>query len=831
MADHYFLKLVNFFPMNRKGYTPKLLSLVLFVLLSFSVKAQITVITPDTLICPNTSAVLRAQLLGRNGTPVNLTDDYFTGVIPLGFSFTFYGNTYTKCTFSSNGYISFDTTRANAFSQWAISQGIPGNPDVYNSIMGHYADIYPPAGGTLDYCTVGTAPNRKFIISFCDAAMFQCTTLLTSFQIILYETSNNIEVHVGNKPVCATWNSGAGIEGVQNINGTDAVVVPGRNYPTQWLANHSAHRFTPASTSSGGNTYTVAPITYATVPNANAPIKWYTDQGVYVGQGDTILVSPTASTTYIALTTNCSDTLRDTVVVTVGPSGPGGIGPHIDSANFVNPTFCGNTDGYIRIYGLTPNTPHQVTYTKNGTAVPAVIYTSNAQGIITVNNLNAGVYNNIQVKRGICISNAVGPLTLVDPPLTADFNYVVHYGCAGDTVLFTNLASGGGPSYKLVWSFGDGNADTSQNPAHIYYSQGVYNAQLIASNLVCADTAVKTIDLRHPLSASFTVSKDSVCQQSQAVTFTSTSIATGPSFVWDFGDGTPATDTNIQTQHTYAHAGVYQAALYVTDFVPCHDTAYHTIVVDSTPFVNFTVSDSVLCVGQTINFDGDYLALGNTGIRWDFGDGTVTPNIDPVGHAFDNSGTYSVKLTAIYRICPDTSITKNIVIKSFPRIDLGPDTVMCPNAAPIVLMDHVNAGNPNATWLWNTGETSSTISIGHPGTYSATVFLNGCSSSDSVEVRKDCYIDIPNSFTPNNDGSNDYFFPRQLLSRSVTSFKLTIFNRWGQTIFETAAIDGRGWDGKFNNTEQPEGVYIYLIDVLFADGVKEHYQGNVTLLR
>jgi len=60
---------------------------------------------------------------------------------------------------------------------------------------------------------------------------------------------------------------------------------------------------------------------------------------------------------------------------------------------------------------------------------------------------------------------------------------------------------------------------------------------------------------------------------------------------------------------------------------------------------------------------------------------------------------------------------------------------------------------------------------------------------------------------------------------------MEIYNRWGQLVFETTSLDGAGWDGKFNGTEQPEGVFVYSIDAKFKDGQKEHHNGNVTLLR
>ena len=92
-------------------------------------------------------------------------------------------------------------------------------------------------------------------------------------------------------------------------------------------------------------------------------------------------------------------------------------------------------------------------------------------------------------------------------------------------------------------------------------------------------------------------------------------------------------------------------------------------------------------------------------------------------------------------------------------------------------------------------------------------------------------MDIPNAFTPNGDGVNDYFYPRQMLTRGMTTFSMNIYNRWGQLIYQTTSIDGRGWDGNFNNIQQPEGVYVYIIDATFQDGQTEHHQGNVTLLR
>lgn len=60
---------------------------------------------------------------------------------------------------------------------------------------------------------------------------------------------------------------------------------------------------------------------------------------------------------------------------------------------------------------------------------------------------------------------------------------------------------------------------------------------------------------------------------------------------------------------------------------------------------------------------------------------------------------------------------------------------------------------------------------------------------------------------------------------------MEVFSRWGQLLFATTRIDGGGWDGRFNNKEQPTGVYIYVMDIFYANGRQEQYKGNVTLIR
>jgi gliding motility-associated-like protein len=254
------------------------------------------------------------------------------------------------------------------------------------------------------------------------------------------------------------------------------------------------------------------------------------------------------------------------------------------------------------------------------------------------------------------------------------------------------------------------------------------------------------------------------------------------------------------------------------------------VVVLGNPTVSLSMSDSLICAGKEINFAGT-LYLGYDSVEWNFGDNSLINNVNPVQHAFDKAGNYTVNLVVTYKYCPPVTAAGKVQVLDLPRVNLGPDTSMCPWSLPLTLSNLAYDTIP-ATYMWSTGDNTATTSAGKPGIYWLRATNSaGCSIADSIEVFKSCYLDIPNVFTPNGDGVNDYFFPRQFLSKQLVKFHMEIFNRWGELIFTTDNINGRGWDGKFNNQAQPSGVYVYMIDAI-ADGMSEEkIHGNVTLIR
>ncbi len=227
------------------NYLTKKLFCVLLPLLFLSIKgnAQYTV-----------SAIPHQAYTLTSPTPLFNVDDRNSPVVTLPFNFTFYGNTYNQLVVSSNGYIDFRTSLANQNGPWQITTTIPNAGfQIKNAILACYHDLNNNGGtGTISYSVVGAAPYRKFILMFINQPQYgPCSTQKSTFQTVLYETLNTIDVQIVSKPSCTAWNSGNAITGIINETGTIALTPPGRNTGS-WTATQEGWRF---SLPSEMNTY------------------------------------------------------------------------------------------------------------------------------------------------------------------------------------------------------------------------------------------------------------------------------------------------------------------------------------------------------------------------------------------------------------------------------------------------------------------------------------------------------------------------------------------------------------------------------------------------
>lgn len=189
------------------------------------------------------------------GTPTNLTvDDTYSSLITMGFPFSFYGVVYNTLAASTNGYLTFDASKAGGYAAWSIPADLPSNSYDRAVIMGPNHDLYPTTSQPnqrIQYQVYGTAPHRRWVLSFNQVRLFSCTSLTeNTHQIVLYESLNIIEVLVYSKQTCATWNSGRAIVGIQDWNRTSGMMAPGRTAmgPTWGALNmNESWRFVPNS--------------------------------------------------------------------------------------------------------------------------------------------------------------------------------------------------------------------------------------------------------------------------------------------------------------------------------------------------------------------------------------------------------------------------------------------------------------------------------------------------------------------------------------------------------------------------------------------------------
>lgn len=278
------------------------------------------------------------------------------------------------------------------------------------------------------------------------------------------------------------------------------------------------------------------------------------------------------------------------------------------------------------------------------------------------------------------------------------------------------------------------------------------------------------------------------------------------------------------------------------------DSIVHSILTfyasSFTRSLSICTGDSVLLGGRYRTTPGSYY---DTLVNYIGCDSVLRTNLAvfPVNNIIENrslclgdayNGVYYMRDTSWNvqtnnRFGCDSSYTLNITISPNPSVIIGPDT--CITEGQSITLIAYGA----IDYFWSTGTNSNSITVSPSSTTS--YFVRGinvqlCSGYDTIEVCVNPYNDtvalaIPNAFTPNKDGLNDIF--KILGSERLTLGVFRIFNRWGGMLFETNNIE-KGWDGMYNEREQPLGTYVYYIEAINTVNGRTHkYTGTVTLLR
>jgi gliding motility-associated-like protein len=250
------------------------------------------------------------------------------------------------------------------------------------------------------------------------------------------------------------------------------------------------------------------------------------------------------------------------------------------------------------------------------------------------------------------------------------------------------------------------------------------------------------------------------------------------------------------------------------------------------------------CSPLCVNFSNS-LSSSNSSWSWSFGTAESSSLAEPT-YCFSNSGKYNVTLTVTDQNgCSANTSPITITVHPTPIANFSTSSNTVSMLNENYSIEYYNQSSSDVvSWFWDFG-TGTTISPNQPdpvvdytginsGNYTTTLTVYnsyGCSDQITSEIVVESYFAffIPNAFTPNNDGANETFFGKGV---GITEYNLTIFDRWGEVIFESNDIE-KGWDGraKGGNEIAQKDVYVWKVNLKDIFNKKHEYIGKVSLIK
>jgi large repetitive protein len=455
-----------------------------------------------------------------------------------------------------------------------------------------------------------------------------------------------------------------------------------------------------------------------TGPNGfTSDIQNPTIPNVTVGASGTYFLTATA-------TSGSCPSLAGTALITINPT------PVIAGSSFTNPVNCSTASGKILLNGLSSNATYQVYFTANGVPQSNSITTDN-NGILTINNIGAGIYSNIYVQQAGCTSNIVGPITLSDPnppatPLAASNSAI----CAGVTLNLTAVSSTTG-NIIYAWTGPDNFVSNIQNPVipnATANNNGTYYVSATLNNCTSLQDSVQVVI--NPLAATpIVISPVNYCNNTTASLLTA-EVLPGNTLSWyttaNGGVGSSSaplpTTNSVGTTNYYVSQstgfGCEGARAEIAVIVHPDATAAFNFIQDSSCAAFFISSSNI----QPVIFNdrnSDYLWYANdAGI----GSGTNFP-----GFTITNGGdAVTIKMVAISKYgCLADSISHQFFTPETPvtaftadqSTGCGPLTINFNNTTPF-------ASSFNYLWNFGNGNTSTLINPGSISFASSPFFVD-----------------------------------------------------------------------------------------------------------
>jgi gliding motility-associated-like protein len=452
--------------------------------------------------------------------------------------------------------------------------------------------------------------------------------------------------------------------------------------------------------------------------------------------------------------------------------------------------------------------------------------------------------------------------TLLAKPVVVNYKPVANFGtpevCLSDPFAqFTDSSTIGDNSesqFTYLWNFGDPNAtpgnpntSTAKNPQHRYIAVGNYNISLtVTSKDGCVSSLSRmfTVNGSVPVS-SYSVNNAAALCSNQEVSITDASTVDFGSIVkvevyWDYlNDPTIKTvDDNPAPGRVYTHrypefgtpaTRSFSVRYVVYSGINCIHEFTRTVVVNASPQIQFAPLD-VVCeeitpfpltaANEIFGFAGTGVYSGNgiTSPSGMFSPAAATPGIHTIRYSFTATNGCSTFAEQTIRVAPT------------PSVDAGPDRTVLEGG--FITIQAKGTGD-NLSYAWTPNIAINNIAAPTPNvsptediTYRVVVTsIDGCTDNDEVFVKVLKKPKVPNAFSPNGDGINDFWVIEYL--ESYPGATIDIFNRYGQTVYTSIGYN-KPWDGTMNGRPLPVGTYYWVIN---PKNGRQQMNGSVTIIR
>lgn len=439
-------------------------------------------------------------------------------------------------------------------------------------------------------------------------------------------------------------------------------------------------------------------------------------------------------------------------------------------------------------------------------------------------NLPAGNYSVQVTDAHACVYNET--ITILQPAdITISNAQVDNVSCNDftDGAIDITAIGGVGP-YDYTWSNSATSEDLMNLPAGSYFV-------VVNDANSCVRVFNYTVTQPDTLFASYVTDEPTCFEYTDgSITLTTEGGTTPYSYTWSNGltgnVNQPIGAGNYDVTITDANGCVYQLDATLSQPEQIQVTFDANVLEGCDPLpVNFTNTSEELFLSQ-----------------WYFGDGSTATGTQPQ-HVFTGAGCYNVTLVVSDAIGCSNSLSVDDFICVLPTPVAGIDVSASQlnTAEPTTYISNTSTGAVN--YVWNLGDETLDYYYFQPGEHTYPIYNydsyminliaigeNGCSDTANVLIEFDnsLIIYVPNTFTPNGDEMNQLFKP--ILPAPATSFRMRIYNRWGEMIFESFD-QNEAWDGTYGGVLVPDGMYTWEIVVVTVEADTYKNRGHVNVLR